>query len=775
MAKTRYKEERTLVRAIRRLPNEDPGEYKKKIRGLRKHFEQFNIDTSEICQWLMSVRPDGKNGSDATEPFWKFFLEPEEFFPDEDVKTLDKHRRVIFDVSFGLVDEKKLPDATPESLRESMRVIAGIQLTPTADALFKRLIKLHPAHRQVLLKAAAEWVVARYWRGVENWKRQREVWEEEKAAWEKEHPEITENVRDKFNGIIKELGIRKKRPRLCYWERLEKMKEACEWNGKRVWVGNLRKNHSALCDKYCKFRDRFLRSEKPEKRFRDNARQYLRLRKKFNGKSKQYVTDRLYDDIKRNYSKLPPRDKWEFPKLWRKYLRQLDINENTILKYNDGLPHCVEFGNDKDCEFNKHTDDCVKYRELLSDQPELQPLEKRYREWRRDFLAGPRKPSFRYPSKDKLPMPKIFGKDFFKPDFENSVLSLRLDDMPENTYETFGFNPWPKGYNPQPDEDETEITSVNINFIGSRARAGFRFSVPHKESRFNVPQEEIEELRSRKYPRESQDQGFLNEARALLIKAFPGDAKREMRFLTVDLGTTGCGVALFEGRQLINTELLEVIKIDDKYAFPPMEKVEKREIAKFPKEKGLREYHVGRHLKKFSQKASELTIKRGETGKATLRDHDMRGLTVHIQRMIKDWVRHNTSQIIENAERNDVDLIVFESMRGFKAPGYDVIDDDKKRRLATFSYGRIRRKVTEKAVERGMRVITVPYRFSSQVCAECGVKQEDRTKWAKNKKKHYFECECCEHKANSDENAAHVLAKVFWGDIILPEKGRAPS
>jgi IS605 OrfB family transposase len=137
--------------------------------------------------------------------------------------------------------------------------------------------------------------------------------------------------------------------------------------------------------------------------------------------------------------------------------------------------------------------------------------------------------------------------------------------------------------------------------------------------------------------------------------------------------------------------------------------------------------------------------------------------------MIRDWVRLNASQIIKVAERNRADLIVFESLRGYRAHGYDVVDPDQKRRLAFFAYGRIFRKVTEKAVERGMRVVTVPYFESSQHCAECGKKREDYNRWRKNKRDdHSFQCEHCGHKSNSDENAARVLAKVFWGDIVLP-------
>jgi len=78
--------------------------------------------------------------------------------------------------------------------------------------------------------------------------------------------------------------------------------------------------------------------------------------------------------------------------------------------------------------------------------------------------------------------------------------------------------------------------------------------------------------------------------------------------------------------------------------------------------------------------------------------------------------------------------------------------------------------VREKAVERGMLVVTVPYLKSSQFCAKCVKEQQDKKTWGKNKRFHRFSCEKCGHKANSDENAAGVLGRVFWGEIELPKK-----
>jgi len=762
MAGTRYKESRTLVRGLRRLSDESREDFKCKVLRLRRQFEQFNIDVSELCQWLMVLRPGGKKGCDATKEFWEFFLEPERFLKEEDKDESDRYRRMVFDVAAGLEAESSITNAgLCQLVMESVREAAKLSLTPTAKTLFKRLYVLDASHRQVLLKAAAEWIVARYLRGYQNWERQHEEWVKEKAEWEKEHPELTESVREEFNGIFKGLNIRIKKPRVCKWEQLKAGKDNCEYAGEAIG----KKRHSILCVKYKKFLDSYGRKSGAGKNFNkkyfvENAKDYIKLRTTSRG-----TNDVAMDRFLREY----PKARW-FPQAWEAYLKALEINEETVLKGGDKLPHCVKFGADQECQYNKHTNECQEYRKCLEKRSDLQEFEVAYREWRAEYLTGPAKPSFRYPSQRTLPTPKIFGEGYFRVDFANSVLELRLEDKGEGEFERFGFAPWPRDYQPQP--QDAEITSVHVNFVGTRARAGFHFKVQHKESRFGVSQDEIDELRSRKYPRQAQDQQFLDEARKRLLESFHGDAERELRILAVDLGTLGGAAAVFEGRYFKNSEPLKIIKIDRIYdKLPTQDKT--AEQSKLPeelkklKEKGLSKEHVGRHLESWASGEKEIAERRGKSG---IGEYDMRRLSLHVRWMIRDWVRLNTSQIIETAERNKVDLIVFESMRGFRAPGYDKLDEDKKRRLAFFAHGRIRHKVRGKAVERGMLVVTVPYLKSSQFCAKCGKEQQDRKTWEKNKRAHRFSCEECGHKANSDENAAGVLGRVFWGEIELPKK-----
>lgn len=379
---------------------------------------------------------------------------------------------------------------------------------------------------------------------------------------------------------------------------------------------------------------------------------------------------------------------------WNANLKHMELNADTVVNHGK-LPHCRRIGKTfeaSECVWNPHTDLCLEYKRRLnaefsvaSDAPAL-ALEKTYRDWRRLYLAGPRKPSFRYPSSGDLPMPKVFGAGFHEIDFDRSMLRLRLDDMGEGEWIEFGFTPWPRGYDPSRERIMDLVTSVQVNFIGVRARVGFRFSVPHRPSRFGCSQDELDELRSRRFPRQAQDRQFLEAARKRLVESYTGDPQA-MRVMAVDLGLTGAHAAVYEGTKHMQDVPPAIVKINKAYAEVP------QRLEKHPKDmkmrgsieigkddpRGLRKEHIERHVKAIEQEASKVTEHRREreVDVVTLEEHDFRKLKRHIRWMIRDWARHNTKRIVDAAEDHRCDLIVFESLRGIRLPGYDVMDADK--------------------------------------------------------------------------------------------------
>lgn len=819
-----------MVRRVCRLPGEERESFRAKVHRLRDHFEQFNQDAAGLCQWLMGLR---KRFGDPDHPerfgvLGDFLLEPALDGVSIDESESDRWRLWVFDDVAGFVKATSPGDhGIPRSLRAAMDEAAdhGPHRDPKNAAmhrLFERLQSLDRAHRLVLLKSAAEWVVARYQRGVQNWVNGRKAWEAEKAEWERAHPELTPEIRDRYTTVFKRLadperedkpGLRKKNPRICPYARLRQNVDNCCYAGQ--------KGHGPLCLKYDEFRKahKARNTSFNDKAFFDIANDLASLCRQHNvtdpanALQSTRIIDQLFArDQKRKQDKIHRKGGANHPKNQKRhdvdraksgFIKAFKANWNAYLRAMGNqktgstltgrtaiakgcLPHCAKIGGksfeQSDCTWNPHTSYCLEYKRALTNpdngfDDDMLALEGAYREWRRLYLAGPRKPHFRYPSARDLPMPKVFGKDYFEVDFDRSILRLRLEGARKGEWVEFGFAPWPRDYSPSRNEIADRVTSVHVHFVGTRPRVGFRFDVEHKQGRFTVTQDELDDLRSKSFPRQADDQKFLDAARTRLFETFNGDPKRDLRILTVDMGMGGAHAAVYEGTQHKLDIAIPIHKFDKLYTGVPDSFKDKKDKDDnvTPDTRGLRKEHVGRHLNAIADGAAEIAATRHQqtdNPMQTLREADFRGLKRHIRWMIRDWARLNARQIIDLAEQHRCDVIVFESLRGSRRPDYDKLGDNAERQKAErilYAYGQVRRKVTEKAVERGMRTVTAPYHKSSKVCSHCGREQENDGLWRKNKTtKKLFVCEHCQAEINSDANAARVLARVFLGEIMLP-------
>ena len=799
--RTRYTQSRTLVRRLCRLPDESREGYKRKVALLREHFERFNTDAAGLCQWLMGLRKHAADGSrpESFGTLGDFLLEPALPGVEADENERDRWRLAVFDhvAGFRSIDAlagRPIPDALRRAMDDAAEHAPHRNPNNLAAArLFDRLATLDRGHRLVLLKSAAEWIVARYKRGVENWVRQRAAWERERDEWERAHPELTPEARERFTAIYRTLldperddrpGIRRKAPRICPWDRLRQNINNCCYG---------QKGHGPLCWKYREF-VRARRQVNPkfnDKRFWDDAERLVRYCAEKRAKPQNiFISPNMPRVL---FREVPERERPQAMKRlkadWNAYLAHMQLNAETVVQHGC-LPHCRNIGDKvkvfekSDCTWNPHTELCERYRRAASQLPDaLLALETQYREWRRLYLAGPRKPTFAYPSARDLPMPKVFGEGYHEVDLDRSVVRLRLEGAPHGQWVEFGFIPWPRGY--RPSKREVAVTSVHVHFVGARPRVGFRFDAPHKPSRFACSQDELQLLRSREFPRRAQDQQFIDAASRRLLESFEGDPERDLRILAVDLGEKGAHAAVYRGRTYERDIALKIVKINALYDSTPdklvpnekdprrKQRPAKTEFDHKTDPRGLRKEHLKRHLDRLAEGAVEIASYRRREGEPAPKPapHDQRGLQRHAAWMIRDWARLNAARIIAAAEEHRCDLIVFESLRGTRPPAYDKLGEEaerKKRSTAMHAYGRVRAKVTEKAVERGMRVVTAPYHNSSRVCSACGAAQENLRLFDKNKAQRKFVCEKCKREMNSDANAARVLAGVFWGQITLP-------
>lgn len=880
MKKTRYRTARTLIRSIRPLPGESKSAFKAKVKQLRKHFEQFNLDVSQLCQWLMGMRPGSRHGNSDTDSatLWQFMLSPT--VPgntDATEDEADQWRREVFDVLIGESIESSAPALVVNpALKAAVKRLVSRRWPQSTGKCFARLRTLEPSHRLVILKAAAEWVYSRYQKSAESIERRKKNWEDERDAWERRHPELTKVACGAFTDIFKvldpgrkktrkdgspEIGVRSKRPRICAFDKLMARKDDCEWAGQRYGSHN----HHSNCVMYA----RWVKKDVSNKKFADYLSAYLKAKTE-SGDTRRALQQKWNERRERLQKKNKKTGKLEFdekaPDQWfnqtlHDYLNafatkdgESPLTEATLIaryRQHGKLPHCTD--RNGPCQFNEHTELCKQYRSKLMELDDAtRKLEPKYREWRRDYLAGPKIPTFKYPSASSLPTPKIFGKGYFEVDMQHSRLKLRPEGLERGQWLEFAFNPWPKKY--KPSANDVVVTSIHVNFVGQRARPGFRFEVAHKASIFGISQDRIDELRSTEFSRQSQDQEFLDAARAELLASLqPGFTQDQIRVLAVDVGEKGDHAAVYQGRDHIaDIELpmlkLERLKEDDNKraetqsekttapaaSKPPVidevearrearrranpayrqsrevqkplrERVSQKQRAEVEKERekrrGLTREHYSQHLVERSGAAAALTDERAAhlqkqrqlakdvTPQVTVGRNDLRSRTIHMRWMIRDWARDHAYQIMQAAENHKVDLIVMESQRGFTAPGRDTKQDDKNRKLDFFAWGMVRRRVREKAVERGMRFVTVPYLQSSKYCSKCGadncIDEESRRVWKKNKEGSFkgqpnevpskFVCndkKCGNLLTPEGFNAARVLARVFLGEMILPVDGR---
>jgi len=919
---SRYRESRILVRSICRLPDQKNrgSEYQQNLERLRAHFRQFNVDVAEICDWFLRLRKQAKEQSGGNHladfgVLGNVLLEPRDeltklsadFWQDDvDESDEDNWRLAIFNEVANLNKCEYLGICAPPAALRTAMTAAASESSPTTRQLFERLKRYDGGHRFVLLKAAAEWVVARFRRRLQHLPDDREKWHRDKEEWERENIEVSADVWEKahpqFTEVFKRLvdperkgpkqgqrGIRKRVVRMCGYGRLKTGTNNCQFNGKQ---GHDLKcleflHFASACKKFSSVgssasdlprqiarsvaerreRDgldltrteeiadavtafikncedsgeasKLTRENKKSKKpaqsyFYEAAAMYVehRLKSEQSGKNEQQAHGAALESIYATEHG-GNRKKW-FEHAWAAYLKAMNLKVETILHKHGCLPHCdvapkgkVEQAGQLDlngrweksrCRFNQHTDLCMRYLdELKVLKPETLALEAKYRAWRKEgFLAPPSVPSFRSPSSCDLPMPKIFGKDHFKPDFENSVIELPVGDAP-GEWVNFGFAPWPDDYEYR--WQDINVTSVHVHCIGNRTRIGFRFERPHEESRFHCLQDDLDSLR-RKYRLRSEERELLKQSQELLKKSFKGDFDKELTLLAVDLGERGAAVALYRGGQRValngGDEILPISKIDYCY---PLSAERRQEIAeagktsRFPlfdedeipnratDSRGLCKEHVARrHMTRLTEGAKRVAKHRNRKRKserpAILGRHDHRRLQRHIKGMNRDWARHNASQIASIARKYRSQLIVFESLRDQKVPGRDELNTEsqlEKKKLAMYSYGRIRQKVAEKAVELGMRVVTVPEFLSSQHCWKCGCRNK---KAKQQKQQHYFECPCAmangkapnsrdsnspcpknctAQRLDSDVNAARFLARVFLGDFPLPQRPNQES
>lgn len=123
----------------------------------------------------------------------------------------------------------------------------------------------------------------------------------------------------------------------------------------------------------------------------------------------------------------------------------------------------------------------------------------------------------------------------------------------------------------------------------------------------------------------------------------------------------------------------------------------------------------------------------------------------------RDTYNHKISKyIIEFAIKNNCGIIQMEDLSGYSGAGNSLLEN--------WSYYDLQNKIQYKAKEKGIEVIFINPKYTSQRCNKCGFISKENRDGKNNQAK--FKCVNCNHEDNADINAARNIAIPDIEDII---------
>ncbi len=158
---------------------------------------------------------------------------------------------------------------------------------------------------------------------------------------------------------------------------------------------------------------------------------------------------------------------------------------------------------------------------------------------------------------------------------------------------------------------------------------------------------------------------------------------------------------------------------------------------------GRQAMHVRKHYSKLRQSLQA----KGTKGAKRL----LKRLSGKEQRWMRDLNHRISKAIIQSC--NPGDIIAMEDLKYIR----DRIKVAKKQRQVqhSWAFGQLGKFIEYKAAERGIAVVYVEPRYTSQRCPKCGYISK------KNRHRHLFKCSSCGYVTNADLNAAVNIRQVY--------------
>ena len=119
------------------------------------------------------------------------------------------------------------------------------------------------------------------------------------------------------------------------------------------------------------------------------------------------------------------------------------------------------------------------------------------------------------------------------------------------------------------------------------------------------------------------------------------------------------------------------------------------------------------------------------------------------KRFVADKNHCISKKIVQDAKKNYTrPIIVLEDLEGIRKNPRRT--KDGKRQLNSWSYYQLQRFIGYKALERGIPVVYIDPKYTSQACPQCGHSEKAN----RNRKIHWFKCKNCNYQSNDDRVAS---------------------
>lgn len=163
---------------------------------------------------------------------------------------------------------------------------------------------------------------------------------------------------------------------------------------------------------------------------------------------------------------------------------------------------------------------------------------------------------------------------------------------------------------------------------------------------------------------------------------------------------------------------------------------------------GKSEFYGGGNVKYkrwlYAKKRQEAQSKGTRASKRFLRRQKRRE-----RRFVTDSNHCIAKDIVNKAlQRFDSPIIAMEDLKGIRQQKY--IGKTHRTRLNKWAFYQLQQFIEYKALEKGIPVIYIDPKYTSQMCPKCGHTERSN----RNRKKHHFQCKKCGYQSNDDRSAS---------------------